>query len=64
MDERGTGGVVLVGEQSGRTTHYVDCAEVAAAALGRSPRALCRRTFAPAALVSTRVPAGALTKVA
>lgn len=50
-DGVGTDGVVLMGEQSG-ATHYVPSAEVWAAATGRPPRALCRRTFRPAALVA------------
>lgn len=44
--------VVLMGEQSGSATHYVDSAQVEATALGRTPRALCRRTFLPAALAA------------
>lgn len=44
--------VVLMGEQSGGTTHYVESGQVLAAALGSAPRSLCRRVFRPAALAA------------
>lgn len=51
VDRNDGEGIVLMGEQSG-AAHYVGGAQVAATALGVAPRALCRRTFRPAALAA------------